>query len=112
MSRPLLSTVLLLALAGCSNVNLGNIDDSVDAREDMPGPGIFRDAEGKSSLSWSSEDSDPAAAPAPADSTVTPEQAEFEQFKLWNQLRSEGADSAEYQEFLQWLEYRNFKAAQ
>jgi hypothetical protein len=37
------------------------------------------------------------------------EKAEFEAFKEWNRLRSEGANSAEYQEFLMWLEYQQFK---
>ena len=40
------------------------------------------------------------------------EKAEFEQFKIWNKLRTEGAETAEYQEFLQWLEYQEFKASQ
>jgi hypothetical protein len=43
---------------------------------------------------------------------VTQEQAEFEQFKVWNDLRSNGTDSAEYQEFQQWLEYQKFKSSQ
>jgi hypothetical protein len=40
------------------------------------------------------------------------EKAEFEQFKIWNELRTRGAETAEYQEFLQWLEYQEFKARQ
>ena len=116
MNRPgiryWLASLLLSMMAGsaCSNANLGDIDESVDAREEMPGPGIFANSEGESSLTWSSESNDSGS--ATADSNSTSAQAEFEQFKLWNQLRSEGADSAEYREFLQWLEYRKFKAAQ
>ena len=74
--------VLLLFLnAACSGTNLGQIDESVDSREEMPGPGIFSDDEGESSLKW-------------------------------NELRSNGAESAEYQEFQQWLEYQKFKSSQ
>jgi hypothetical protein len=40
------------------------------------------------------------------------EKAEFEQFKIWNQLRTEGVESEQYQEFLQWLNYQDFKARQ
>ena len=40
------------------------------------------------------------------------EKAEFEQFKIWNKLRTEEMDSDEYQEFLQWLNYQNFKTSQ
>jgi hypothetical protein len=105
-----LSTALLLALAACSNVDLGDIDESVNAREEMPGPGIFSDDDGESSLKWSSEEGGPEQ--AAATSSPTPEQTEFEQFKAWQRLRDEGADSAEYQEFQQWLEYREFKKAQ
>lgn len=104
--------LLSLALIACSNTNLGDIDESVDSREQMPGPGIFADESGKSSLSWSSENDSagsgiPAPAPAPVD-----EKTEFEQFKAWQEMRSQGADSPEYREFLQWLEYRKFKASQ
>ena len=110
---------LLLAAAGCSNANLGAIDDSPDSREVMPGPGIFDDSNGESPFTWSSDAKDstaPAAKPgsvaaAGAASASAPEQAEFEEFKLWNRLRTEGVESAEYREFLQWLEYRKFKSA-
>jgi hypothetical protein len=113
--------VLLLILnAACSGTNLGQIDESVDSREEMPGPGIFADDEGKSSLTWSTDSSEPsstATATAASASTatatnVTQEQAEFEQFKAWNDLRSYGTESAEYQEFQQWLEYQKFKSSQ
>jgi len=113
--------VLLLFLnTACSGVNLGQIDESVDSREEMPGPGIFADDEGESSLKWSndsSEQSSTATAAAATASTatgtsVTQEQAEFEQFKVWNDLRSNGTESAEYQEFQQWLEFQKFKLSQ
>lgn len=110
---------LLLAAAGCSNANLGAIDDSPDSREVMPGPGIFDDSDGESPFTWNSDAKDStaptakseSAAAAGAASTSTQEKAEFEEFKLWNRLRTEGVESAEYQEFLQWLEYRKFKSA-
>ena len=101
---------VLLACAACSGTNLGDIDESVDSREEMPGPGIFTDDEGESLLSWSSESEQAESTPAATPVTASDEQAEFEAFKLWNQLRSEGADSAEYREFQQWLEYRKFKS--
>ena len=119
----LLPVVLLLFLnTSCSGTNLGQIDESVDSREEMPGPGIFADDEGESSLKWSNDSSEPsstatatttaASASIAADTSVTQEQAEFEQFKAWNELRSNGTDSADYQEFQQWLEYQKFKSSQ
>ena len=106
--------VLLLFLnAACSGTNLGQIDESVDSREEMPGPGIFADDEGESSLKWSTDSSEPSSTAATATGkSVTQEQAEFEQFKAWNDLRSNGTESAEYHEFQQWLEYQKFKSNQ
>ena len=118
----LMRAVLLLAATGCSNTNLGDIDESVDSREEMPGPGIFAQDDGQSALTWSSDSNEPtAAAEQPASTSATTaavvmttetDKAEFEQFKAWDELRTKGVDSAEYQEFQQWLEYRKFKAAE
>jgi hypothetical protein len=124
-----LPVVLLLAASGCSNTNLGDIDESVDSREEMPGPGIFAQDDGKPALTWSSDSDEPtavaeqpastspttttaAAATTAAATTAAADKAEFEQFKAWDELRTKGVDSAEYQEFQQWLEYRKFKAAE
>jgi hypothetical protein len=106
-------SALLLAMAGCSNANLGDIDESVDSREQMPGPGIVADESGESRLKWSSDGGESEPAPAAATGSASAaEKAEFEQFKAWNELRSNGRDSAEYREFQQWLEYQEFKAAE
>ncbi len=107
------AALLLLAAAACSNANLGDIDESVDSREQMPGPGIFADESGESRLKWSSDggEAEPAAAAASGSASMA-EKEEFEQFKAWNELRTTGKDSAEYREFQQWLEYRKFKAAE
>jgi hypothetical protein len=107
------AALLLLAAAGCSNTNLGDIDEGVDSREQMPGPGIFADESGESRLKWSSDggESEPAAAAASGSASAA-EKEEFEQFKAWNELRTSGRDSAEYREFRQWLEYQKFKAAE
>ena len=113
---PWLATVLLMLLlnAGCSDANLGDIDESGNPRDDMPGPGIFADDQGETTLKWSSDSkqAEPELAQSSPDSTMSPEQAEFEQFKAWNELKANGAESAEYQEFLQWQEFQKFKANQ
>ena len=120
-----LFSILALALFqfGCSGVNLGDIDEQVDSREEMPGPGIFADESGESALTWrsdsssqevaanSTQDAAPAAAAGGA-AAISDEQAEFEQYKRWQALRSEGEDSDEYREFQQWLEYQKFKSGQ
>jgi len=45
-----------------------------------------------------------------ASSMAVDEKTEFEQFKIWNELRTKGEESEEYREFLQWLNYQEFKA--
>ena len=120
LNLPRLAPVVLLLFltAACSGTNLGQIDESVDSREEMPGPGIFSDSEGESSIKWSNDSSEPSSTAATASAStasgtsVTQEQAEFEQFKIWSDLRSNGSESAEYQEFQQWLEYQKFKSNQ
>ena len=115
---PWLVPVLLLLLlnAGCSGANLGEVDESANPRDDMPGPGIFADDEGETPLKWSNDskeaEAEPELAQSSPDSTLSPEQAEFEQYKAWNELKANDAESAEYQEFLQWLEYQKFKSSQ
>lgn len=104
--------LLSLATVACSGVNLGEIDESVDSREEMPGPGIFADDEGQSALTWSNDNEDSVPKSSPSISSATQQQSEFEQFKSWDNLRTNGTDSPEYQEFLQWLEYQKFKSNQ
>ena len=112
LSPAALSGIFLLAAAGCSSMNLGQIDETEDPRDDMPGPGIFSDENGNTNLKWSSDKKQPPAEPVQSSLTTTDEKAEFEQFKVWNELRTEDRGSEEYQEFLQWLKYQDFKAGQ
>jgi hypothetical protein len=116
--------LLLLVGAACSNTDLGQIDETLSERDDMPGPGVFAQDDGQPALSWSSDsgsDEPTAAAAQPASTstastaataTAATDKAEFEQFNAWNELRSKGRNSAEYREFQQWLEYQKFKAAE
>ncbi len=107
-----LSGIFLLIAAGCSSMNLGQIDETEDPRDDMPGPGIFSDDKGETKLKWSTDKNQPSVEAAEVSSTTMDEKAEFEQFKLWNKLRTEDSGSKEYQEFLQWLIYQDFKGKQ
>ena len=106
---PLVLSIFLMAVAsGCSSVKLGEIDETMDHRDDMPGPGILSDTKGESKLMWKSTNRDSSRqAPVKMD-----EINEFELYKNWKLLKSQGKDSAEYQNFLQWLEFQKFKAPQ
>jgi len=108
----MLAGVLLATAAGCSSANLGNIDETDDPRETMPGPGVLADEQGESPLTLKTGGDKEAAKPAPVAAPVMDEKAEFEQFKKWDHLRTNAAESAEYQEFLEWLKYQKFKAGQ
>ena len=107
-----LTGIYLLSAAGCSSMNLGEIDETQDPREEMPGPGIFSDENGNTNLKWSNEKNQQSAEPAQSSSSAADDKAEFEQFKIWNKLRTEDKESAEYQDFLQWLMYQDFKGKQ
>jgi hypothetical protein len=108
----MLAGVLLATAAGCSSANLGNIDETDDPRETMPGPGVLADEQGESPLTLKTGADKEAAKPGPVAAPVMDEKAEFEQFKKWDNLRTNAADSAEYQEFLEWIKYQKFKAGQ
>jgi hypothetical protein len=112
LKRTVLTGILLLTAVGCSSANLGNIDETEDPREDMPGPGILANKQGETPLTMETGGSKKTVNAAPVSSTPSDEQAEFEQFKKWDHLRTQGAESAEYQEFLEWIKYQKFKAGQ
>jgi hypothetical protein len=107
-----LTGIFLLNAAGCSSVNLGQIDETEDPRESMPGPGVFSNDDGDTTLKWSSDDKQPSTKPEQASLEELDEKAEFEEFKIWNKLRTKGEESDEYREFLQWLNYQKFKTGQ
>lgn len=117
----LLITCFFLA-SGCESVNLGDIYETPDAREVMPGPGVLDGEDGEPALTWTFERSDDTAAdksaPAVSAQSTSPEQPEldekeeFEQFKIWNDLRTNRPDSEAYREFRLWMEYREFKKSE
>ena len=112
LKRAVLAGVLLLTAVGCSSMNLGNIDETEDSREDMSGPGVLANEQGETPLKLETGASKKTVNAASVSSTPSDEQAEFEQFKKWDELRTNGAESAEYQEFLEWIKYQKFKAGQ
>ncbi len=104
--------ILLVAAVGCSSMNLGQIDETEDPREDMPGPGVLANEDGETPLKMETGNSQQSTKPVATDSGPLDEKAEFEQFKKWDNLRTNEVDSAEYQEFLEWIKYQKFKAGQ
>ena len=109
--RSLPAAAVLLVAGGCAGTDLGRIDETRDERDDMAGPGVFADRNGATPLQWTLGEEQSAAEQAPP-APAAGEQAEFELYKQWRRLKAEGDDSPEYREFLQWLEFRDFKGAQ
>jgi hypothetical protein len=112
LKRAVLVGVLLIIAAGCSSTNLGQIDETEDPREDMSGPGVLANEDGETPLKLKTGSDKTPVNAAPVSVTALDEKAEFEQFKKWDNLRTNEADSAEYKEFLEWLKYQQFKAEQ
>jgi hypothetical protein len=112
LKRVVLVSILLVTAASCSSTNLGNIDETEDPRENMSGPGVLANEDGETPLKLKTGSDKQAAKPVATGADPLDEKAEFEQFKKWDNLRTNEAESAEYKEFLEWLKYQKFKAGQ
>jgi hypothetical protein len=112
LKRVVLVSILLVTAASCSSTNLGNIDETEDPRENMSGPGVLANEDGETPLTLKTGKNRQPAKPVATGSGPLDEKAEFEQFKKWDNLRTNEVDSAEYKEFLEWLKYQKFKAGQ
>lgn len=97
-------------LAACAVT--GPADDGYDNSNEWVDTGRLLSEDVTTVYSSEPKQDAPTSEPIQASAMALDEKTEFEYFKKWNQLRTEGAESAEYQEFLQWLKFQNFKAAQ
>ena len=88
----------------------GPADDGFDNSQEWVDIGRLLSDEKKTV--YSSEQKQVSVKQDQVSSIALDDKAEFEQFKIWNKLRTEQMDSEEYQEFLQWLNYQNFKTSQ
>ena len=88
----------------------GPADDGYDNSNEWVDSGRLLSAEKKTL--YQSGQKQASLEPNQTGSLELDEKTEFEYFKIWNELRTEGVESEEYVEFLQWLNYQNFKAQQ
>jgi len=88
----------------------GPVDDGFDTDNEWVDNGRILSDDVKTL--YSSEQKQVSAKQDQVSSVALDDKAEFEQFKIWNQLKTEDRESEEYQEFLQWLNYQNFKTSQ
>ena len=100
MNKKRLALFLYIFLLGACTVT-GPADDGYDNSNEWVNSGRLFSAEKKTI--YSSEQKQ-------AGSMALDDKAEFEQFKIWNELRTKGEESEEYREFLQWLNYQRFKS--
>ncbi len=99
---------LCIFLLGACAVT-GPADDGYDNSNEWVDTGrLFSD---EKKTVYSSEQKQVSVKQDQVSSIALDDKAEFEQFKIWNKLRTEEMDSEEYQEFLQWLNYQNFKTS-
>jgi hypothetical protein len=107
-----LALLFCTLLLGACTVT-GPADDGYDNSNEWVDNGTLMSDDARTIYDDSEEKQSSAAVePVQASATTATDKVEFEQFKEWNQLRSQGVESAEYQEFLQWRDYQKFKAAQ
>jgi hypothetical protein len=100
LNKKRLALILYIFLLGACTVT-GPADDGYDNSNEWGNSGRLFSTEKKTI--YSSEQKQ-------ASSMALDEKTEFEQFKIWNELRAKGEESEEYREFLQWLNYQKFKA--
>ena len=109
LNKKHLAIFLYSFLLGACTVT-GPADDGYDNSNEWVNTGRLLSDEKKTI--YSSEQKQVSAKQDQVSSVALDDKAEFEQFKIWNKLRTEEMDSEEYQEFLQWLNYQNFKTSQ
>ena len=106
-----LALLFCTLLLGACTVT-GPADDGYDNSNEWVDNGTLLSDDARTIYDSEEKKSSAAVEPGQASTTATTDKDEFEQFKEWNQLRGQGVESAEYQEFLQWREYQKFKATQ
>ncbi len=109
LNKKRLALFLCSFLLGACTVT-GPADDGYDNSHEWVDNGRLLSDETKTI--YSSEQKQASAKQDQVSSIAMDDKAEFEQFKRWDQLRTEDRESAEYQEFLQWLNYQDFKTSQ
>jgi len=109
LNKKRLALYLCTFLLGACAVT-GPADDGFDNSNEWVDNGrLFSDEQ---KTIYDSDQKQVSVIPEQTSSVVLDEKTEFEQFKIWNKLRTVDMESAEYQEFLQWLNYQNFKTSQ
>ena len=104
-----LTLIFCTLLLGACTVT-GPADDGYDNSNEWVDTGRLLSPDKKTM--YSSEQKQVSVKPEQTSSMALDDKAEFEQFKIWSKLRTEQMDSEEYQEFLQWLNYQDFKTSQ
>ena len=108
LNKKHLALFLCTFLLGACAVT-GPADDGYDNSNEWVDTGRLFSPEIKTI--YDSEQKQASVKPEQTSSVALDEKAEFEQYKRWTKLRTEDRESDEYQEFLQWLNYQNFKTS-
>ena len=109
LNKKQLALFVCTFLLGACTVT-GPADDGYDNSNEWVDNGRLLSSDTKTL--YKSEQNQASGKPVETSSMALDEKTEFEYFKIWNNLRTNGVESEEYQEFLQWLNYQKFKAGQ
>jgi hypothetical protein len=104
-----LALFLCILLLGACTVT-GPADDGYDNSNEWVDNGRLLSSDDKTL--YKSEQKQASVKAKQASLMPLDDKAEFEEFKIWNKLRTKGEESEEYMEFIQWLNYQDFKAKQ
>ncbi|MCH7881908.1 MAG: hypothetical protein IIB69_10135 [Proteobacteria bacterium] len=106
LNKKRLVLILYIFLLGACTVT-GPADDGYDNSNEWVNTGRLLSNDVKTI--YKSDQKQASVKPKQAGSMALDEKSEFEHFKTWNKLRAKGVESEEYREFLQWLNYQEFK---
>jgi hypothetical protein len=106
LNKNRLALFICTVLLGACTVT-GPADDGYDNSNEWANNGRLFSSDTKTL--YKSEQKQASAGQNQTSSMALDEKTEFENFKIWNKLRTKGIESEEYQEFLQWLNYQKFK---
>jgi hypothetical protein len=102
--------IYFLLLGACTVT--GPADDGYDNSNEWVDNGHLLSNDTKTLYNSVQSQSAAVLKPDQSNALALDEKTEFEQFKLWQKLRAAGTDSAQYQEFLEWLKFQEFKSTQ
>ena len=104
------SACFVLATTGCSNVNLGDVDETRSERDEMPGPGLFSGEKGYLSVGGDESSGETGnTETAEQHTTDVASDQDLKEFEAYQRWKSEERHSEHYREFEEWQRFKKWK---